>query len=135
MKHLNRLYHWFASGPLDVFVAITMLVIALGIYVRPDAPFTAYVIDVSHISMTLWVDILLTSAFLLFAEHVTKGVTVSHFVILEAPLVFLGALFIGFWLVTPSASIIPVAFAIGFLGAINKLNGLRMRLSALGIKL
>lgn len=135
MNKLSKLYHWLASGPLDVMVALTMLLMAFGILLRPDAPFTAYVIEVSHISLPLWVDILLMCGFLMLAEFVTKGVSVAHFVILEAPLVYLGMLFIGYWIVVPNASIIPVAFALGFLGAINKLNSLRVKAHAIGLRL
>lgn len=135
MNKTSRIYHWVSAGPLDVMVALTMLSMGVGMLIRPDAPFTAYVIESSHLSLALWVDILVTSAFLMLGEYLTKGVTVAHFIILESPLIYVGVLFVGYWFVNPTASVIPVVFALGFLGAINKLNSLRIRLHALGVPL
>lgn len=135
MRKVSQSYHWLVGGPLDVMVGLTMLAVALAMLARPDGSFTVYTITVSHLSLELWVAVLVLCACLLLAEHITEGVSVAHFIIYEVPLVYLVALFCFYPLYNPNASVVPVIFSIGFLGAINKLNGIRVRLSLLGLNL
>jgi len=132
-RNIARFYTWAMSGPFDTGVAITMLLMVIGVLLQPDAGPTGYI---SRMYSPLIVEVFLLATVLFSIEMVIHP-SATRFAVCSTPVASYAIMAVMYWWYNlakgaGAVSLPPIVYTLGFYVAINWINARRTKFQMRG---